>query len=106
MNITVCEKCRGPIVVEDGKYVCVLCNTTYGDAEASEKVELSKDFCHFYENTSIAKLQEINNFFCNRVILSKTGAGNKTRSFLPVIFFSSISRTVLRIELSAETGNE
>ena len=39
MSFIICDNCKGPVALEDGKYVCAACGKVFGD----EKAEISKD---------------------------------------------------------------
>lgn len=63
MSITVCEKCKGPVTLENGKYVCAICGAVYEDKKEKSESKNSS----FFEKVSFEKLRAVNNLITDVV---------------------------------------
>lgn len=65
MSKMICDKCNGPISIENGYYTCVLCGATYGEANEIEKTP--ENFENWYTSTFLEKKMQIANKISRRI---------------------------------------
>ena len=102
MCMTVCEKCKGPIGVENGKNVCVLCGEVYGDACE----DVVKDYNAFFENVSLEKFRRISKKIADLIAYSSSEAymiarlsnGQFYTNFTPKEGYNSVYRGQCAVE--------
>lgn len=72
MENKICEKCKSPIIVEDGKYVCISCGNTYGKIP---NVIKPKNYSDFFEKLSFEEFKKINKFIAEKVVIQTAPVG-------------------------------
>ena len=66
MSITVCEKCKGPVTFENGKYVCAICGAVYEDNKAKNDSKTDS----FFEKASLEKLRAVSKLLTDVIYFS------------------------------------
>ena len=99
MSITVCSKCKGPIIVEEDQYICALCREVYGNVAPAE------NYSAFFENASLEKLQRISHKIADKVVsygnlylIAPLSNGQFYTRFVPGYGFSSVYRGQCSVE--------
>lgn len=70
MKMTICERCGGLVIEEDGKYLCAVCGEEYGLCEkpVDEQEQIQKErMSAFFRTASLEKLRRISRGLADRV---------------------------------------
>lgn len=97
MEKTICEICSGPVVKEDGNYICAICGKNYG--HVPDTLSHKANFNRFFQNASLETLRKISNRLSSSVanhdriyVLAVLSNGQFYTRFVPCPGYHSVYR--------------